>query len=113
MSDVVVFTGTNARIIKNVGDLEKYRGWPNAVIDPDLSKVDTVPPHYWKLVRGKVLPMDSLEIKARDKNRILFGMDNVVRSKKYKKEWGFTEYWWTAAVVLTLMTLVVWRFFSG
>lgn len=65
MKTVVVFTENNARII-TVSDASKYSEWPNAVIDPDLSKVRKIPPHHWKLYRGQVLPMDMVSRAARD-----------------------------------------------
>lgn len=65
-SQVVVFTKNNARIINNPDSLESYKAFSNSLVDPDLSEVRFFPPHHWKLVDGKVKPMDKLERDARD-----------------------------------------------
>ena len=47
---VVVFTQNNARVLINPLSLDKYRGKPNAYINPDLNLVAGVEPHFWKVL---------------------------------------------------------------
>lgn len=49
---VVVFTQNNARILVNPPDLTKFDGKPNTFINPDLSLVTGVEPHFWKLLQS-------------------------------------------------------------
>lgn len=49
----VLFTDNNARILQG-SDAEAVRGLPNVIMEPDLSEVTDTPPHFWKLVDGKV-----------------------------------------------------------
>ncbi len=64
----VVFTDTNARIIKNPSTdvIDKLVNEPNAVCNPDLSGVNGIAPQYWKLSGNRVLPMTAEEMKIRD-----------------------------------------------
>ncbi len=73
---VVVFTKNNARILTNPLDLQIFESNPSCAINPSLTKVVGVSPHYWKLVDGEILPMDSSERKARDFNIKVYGADN-------------------------------------
>jgi hypothetical protein len=75
MTTVVVFTSNNARIVKTQ-DSEFYRSQPNCVIDPDLTLVRGVAPHYWKLVNGVIKPMTPGECNAR--NERLAVVDNEI-----------------------------------
>lgn len=52
---VVVFTKNNARVLRNPENIEQYLAMDNAIIEPDLSEVQGIPPHYWSLVDGKVV----------------------------------------------------------
>lgn len=55
---VVLFMDYNARIIVNPKDIEEYRKLPNALVNPDLSRVKGVPPHLWRLSKsGNVMPL--------------------------------------------------------
>lgn len=88
---VVIFTPTNARIIRNPSDdaLAEFIKWPNVVIDPDLSKVSGVAPHYWKLIDGgQIVPMSYNEEVARQAQIESSGIDNSIYSKKieFKKQ---------------------------
>lgn len=62
---VVIFTPNNARILPGV-DPALYKDAANAVINPDLSAVRGVAPHYWKWDGERVLPMGEAERAARD-----------------------------------------------
>lgn len=82
MSTVVVFTSNNARIL-TVEDTSQYEKWPNAVINPDMSKVRNLPPHYWRLHKGQILPMDAISRVARD-GELKGGAKNTIISKPIK-----------------------------
>lgn len=56
---VVVFNKYGARILVNPGDA--YDNSQDTIINPDLTEVKGLPPHYWKLVDGKVLPKTIIE----------------------------------------------------
>lgn len=79
---VVVFTTNNARIIKDHPDMEKILATRDCVIDPDLEAVRGIAPHFWKLVDGKVLPMNEREQKARLAHHEAHGVDNDVSPKQ-------------------------------
>lgn len=71
---VVLFLEDNARIVVT-RDADPYRGIPNVLIDPDLSAVKGHPPHYWKLLGGRVVPITNEE--------------KIIRDAKLKKfQWG-------------------------
>lgn len=63
---VVLFVANTARILVNPES--DYTGVVNAVINPSLTAVKGIPPHFWKLVEGKILPMDETERKERLKS---------------------------------------------
>lgn len=48
---VIVFTQNNARILVNPPDLEKFKNKQNVFINPDLTFVSGVEPHFWRLLR--------------------------------------------------------------
>ncbi len=59
-----------------------YHG--EVVVDPDLSAVKNVPPHYWHLnkVTRAILPMSPMERKIRDAHHTVGGVDNVIHHDK-------------------------------
>lgn len=75
---IVIFTSNNARVIYNPENIEEYRNRPNCLIDPDLSKVAGLAPHYWRLVNESILPVPVLERPAIDTNHAMFGSDNDI-----------------------------------
>lgn len=87
---IVVFTASNARIFRNPPDsaIEKFVDWPNAVIDPDLSLVEGIPPHFWKLKDGVIVPMNDLEKLGRMNYIERYGVDNLIAPQviKFKKK---------------------------
>lgn len=76
MPTVVVFTRNNARIIHNPENLDELRANPNCVVDPDLSLVRRLPPHFWKLDGGHVVPMILSEREAVLAHHEVYGVDN-------------------------------------
>lgn len=86
---LVVFTKTNARILHNPdSDLfKKLSNYPNVIINPNLERVDGVPPHFWKFKDGEVFAMDDNEKEARIKEIEKYGVDNTIQSLdlKFKK----------------------------
>lgn len=87
MHTIVIFTSNNARI-KHVtnSELSKWKSVPGSYINPDLSKVNHLPPHYWKVDNGHILPMTTTEIIVRDAQLSLNGADNNIG--KPKRGWG-------------------------
>jgi hypothetical protein len=83
MHTVVVFTENNARILM-VEDVEPYKDWENAIIDPDLSKVRKIPPHEWKISDGKIVPMSQIERVSRSE-QLKTGACNEIKPGKYEK----------------------------
>ena len=47
---VVVFTQNNARILINPDRIDRFEDKPNAFINPDLTFVAGVEPHFWKII---------------------------------------------------------------
>lgn len=76
---LVVFTTNNARVLTNP-TFREINTYKNAVVDPDLSKVIAVPPHFWKKGPGNlIIPMTDSEQKARLDDIKRNGVDNVVK----------------------------------
>jgi hypothetical protein len=103
----VVFTSNNARILKNPDNLNDIQKYPNALINPDLSNVINTAPHHWKVVEGKIVPMDAAERLKRDQVISGSGADNSVRSMQ-----GFgishTPFWkkpWFLNVCIALVAM--------
>lgn len=74
-----MFTTNTARILRDPPNLSDMTKWPNAVIDPDLSRVSGLLPQFWRLEDGSVVPMSPHEIRYRKQVITSNGMDNVVR----------------------------------
>src|SRR6185369_9525118 len=68
------FTKNNARIIY-LEDLQDLPHLGNVVINPDLTYVNGIAPHYWKYEGGVVLPMTEEERLARDVSIQAYGAD--------------------------------------
>lgn len=49
---VVIFTQNNARILINPPDITKFEKKKNAFINPDLTFVTGIEPHFWRLLPG-------------------------------------------------------------
>lgn len=81
---IVIFTDNNARII-TTRDPGKYKLASNMVVDPDLTQVRHVPPHFWKLKQGLVLEMSRPEKLARMEVIERSGADNSIRFIELKK----------------------------
>ena len=75
VSKVVVFTSNNARILVNIPrkELVTLRTY---LENPDLTKVKGVPPHFWKLVNNKIVPMNDFEQSQRRSAIERSGIDN-------------------------------------
>lgn len=75
MHKVVVFTENNARILYE----ESVAGWtgdPRALINPDLSSVHGVPPHFWKREGDGIVPMNEAEKLEREAHIDEYGAHN-------------------------------------
>lgn len=80
--EYVVFTETNARILKNPKSLENIKEHYIILKDPDKSKVSGFPLEYWKadVENNVVLPMNDNEIELRVINLALKGaMNNIYK----------------------------------
>lgn len=85
---IVVFTPTNARVVitRNKKDYGFYK---NALLDPNLAFVKTVPPHFWKQVGTEIYPMNDTEQKARLKDIERYGVINDIAPYKRKRDYLF------------------------
>lgn len=105
---VVVFTKNNARIVVT-DEIKHYERLPNALINPNLSQVKGIPPHFWKLENKKVVPMNRDEKLARLSDHEAFGVDNEIKFKKsvnfFTKRTFF--YYWLP------LTLTAVAFYAG
>lgn len=72
---VVLLTENNSRILK-VSDPSPYLRARNCLVNPDLRKVEGVPPHFWKISAGEVVPMDYDERLARSEHIAEHGIKN-------------------------------------
>lgn len=73
---VVVFTKNNCRVLYNPPNLEDLKSQPNVAVNPDLSKVIGVAPHFWKLVQGQIVPMSDSEMAHTESSHKTIGVDN-------------------------------------
>lgn len=93
---VVCFTANNARILVNPENIEAYKNMPGAHINPDLTGVLGVPPHFWKEDSGLIVAMSRSERRVRLASIMATGLDNEVADPLEGKRWynkvaGFTK----------------------
>lgn len=82
---MLVFTECDAHWEKHPKKIEELMGKEHTVFAPDLSAVEMVASKYWKLVDGKVLPMNLEERRARDLRRAKI---NVLGDKPLPGTWS-------------------------
>lgn len=75
----VIFTDNNARLSKDPQQLKDWHDWPNVFYGLSLSKVQGVAPHFWKLKKGKIVAMNTLERVVRAQEIDHFGVDNELK----------------------------------
>lgn len=61
----VVFTENNCRILTNPENEDELQKNPLAIKNPNLSRVDGIPPHLWKLQDGEIHLMIGAEAEHR------------------------------------------------
>lgn len=80
---VVIFTTNNARMVTNPSPkrLDEFMSWPNAFLNPDLSKVlNVMAPHFWKLDgRGQFCCQNEKEQSATLESHQKTGVDNKLQ----------------------------------
>lgn len=57
---VVIFGTSFPKILTGINP-DDYKGATNVAINPDLSKLIGIPPHYWKLQNGQIVEMSPSE----------------------------------------------------
>jgi len=63
----VIFLKNNARIIVGPDSRVINREHSSvSLMNPNLDAVKAIPPHYWKMSKGKIVPMNDLEKQVRD-----------------------------------------------
>ena len=75
---LVIFTTNNARILVGADPAD----YPGALVNPDLSAVKGIAPHFWKLADGRIVPMSASEKQARLAEHAAHGVDND--AEKYR-----------------------------
>lgn len=88
MNIVVVFTDNNARIIKNPPDLEIYKFMDNALVNPDLSSVWGIPPHFWVKTDSRIIAMSPEESKERMRHHKKHGSINHLKEITIPQEFS-------------------------
>lgn len=63
----VVFSPTNARILINPEEPLLYEGRDDVIKNPDLTNVQGIPPHFWKVQNYRIVSMTEAEKKQRQK----------------------------------------------
>lgn len=76
---LVIFTKNNARVLTQPETFTDLMHYPNCVPDPDLMGVKGIPPHFWKLEEGLVVPMTEAEKDARMFDIEANGVDNEIK----------------------------------
>lgn len=77
----VIFTRNNARIVKFT-DFDSIKEYANVVLNPNLTLVKGVPPHFWTLEDGFIIPMNDDQKSIRIKQIESMGIDNSVEDKR-------------------------------
>lgn len=80
----VYFTDTNARIVVGIDPTIDVSGHPHILINPSLKEVKKVAPQYWKIKKGRIIPMTAKEMKERDALISRKGIDNSINLPKAK-----------------------------
>ena len=106
---VVIFTSNNARILSGVEDITPYSDNPDLVVDPDLTQVRGIPPHYWKLEKGVVVPMSKSERERRDLEHVNNKVDNEIKTVKPKYPNKYLDILLGIAGLVLIGTLVYLR----
>jgi hypothetical protein len=104
---VIVFTANNARILTNPENVEAFRDMPNAFVDPDLSEVVGLPPHFWKVVDGKIVSMTRPEKVARLRDIGLKGADNTVATRPLPRVRAARPWLWPVLSFITGVALTL------
>lgn len=99
---VVVLTRNNARLIVNPSDLDKFLGKQNVFINPDLTDLKGVPPHFWKAQRGRLVPMNALERRFRIRDIEKNGSENWIELIPLPAPF------WTRRKVLISVIAILW-----
>lgn len=75
MKKAVAFTPNNARVFH--GSVEDISHMQNVIVNPDLSQVEGIPPHHWKMnIHGKIVKMTDEEKAQRDEHHKTHGIMN-------------------------------------
>src|ERR1044072_7340853 len=100
---VVIFTTNNARILINPEHPKLLAKRFNVLLDPDLSRVRGVDPHYWKVVKGEIYPMNHFEAELRRDHVERFGADNDIEHALTLGRWEMrlhSPLFWLQALTL-------------
>lgn len=81
MTRVVVFTSNNARVVYTE-DYSVLQQNFTCAINPDLSNLKGVPPHFWKFKDGGVVEMTLDEKQYVLQDHLVHGIDNHLEPKK-------------------------------
>jgi hypothetical protein len=107
---IVVFTQNNARIIMG-GGMGAVGQSDKVVSNPDLSAVRGIPPQYWKIVSGKVVPMSIPERASRDKqiDKASSGINPILAEHFAKRQKWQVIQAALLALTLSLLTFLLLR----
>lgn len=82
MNDVWVFQKGNTRLLRIDDDhLDLFQNREDVLINPDVSHLTGVPPHYWKINENKRIDAMTKE-ERRSVERRLNAMDKVVKVRQ-------------------------------
>lgn len=77
MKHVIIIPTENNHRILVTDNVAPYTGKEGIFIDPDLSRVKGIAPHYWKWDGQYFIPMDAFEKKAVDDTHKKMGIKNT------------------------------------
>jgi hypothetical protein len=120
IKQIVYFTENNARIIKDPAVIKKIladkQRAKNAVVNPNFSKVQAIPPHFWKRSNGRIVSMNDIEMAARRADHTKRGVINTIFPEPGEPEPAPpfpVEFYYAGGAMAAASLYVLYHFFGG
>ncbi len=112
----VIFFKRTAKVVINPPNLIQLSKLDNVLINPDLTLVRKIPPHFWKQVGDSVVSMTRPEKLERLAEIEQFGVDEDTQDKgayllhaAIKEKRNIWKYLFIIETILSLLTIYLYR----